>query len=189
LLNELRAVIRDNHEAFPVEELERVMAARGKSLSFGPEEVDDLLDLEYGDRKVFPLLSILYPFIDVKQLHHVDHFFPKGLLTRRKLEPLGLDAETIERCVAARDELPNLQLLEGLLNVAKNDKTPSEWLALTCPNETARQAVIDRHDLGGVPDSAASFLPFLEARREKMRQRLVALLGGGTAATAAVEAA
>lgn len=183
LLNELRSVIRDNHESFPVEELERVMAARGKSLSFGPEEIDDLLGLEYGGHKVFPLLSILYPFIDVKQLHHVDHFFPKGLLTRRKLEPLGLDFETIERCIVARNELPNLQLLEGILNMAKSDKLPSEWLTLTCSNDAARQAVIERHDLGDVPESATEFLAFLDARREKMRLRLVTLLGGSTSTT------
>ena len=43
------------------------MAGRGKSLAFGREEVEDLLDMEYGDRRLFLLLSILYPFIDVRQ--------------------------------------------------------------------------------------------------------------------------
>ncbi len=56
------------------------MAGRGKSLDFGPEEIEDLLEMEYGDRRLFPLLSILYPFIDVRQLHHIDHFFSEELV-------------------------------------------------------------------------------------------------------------
>jgi hypothetical protein len=42
--------------------------------------VDDLLDMDYGDHRRFILLSILFPFIDVRQLHHIDHFFPKSQL-------------------------------------------------------------------------------------------------------------
>ena len=61
-----------SHDAFPAEALEKVLAARRKSLAFGSEEIEDLLDIEYGDRRVFPLLSMLYPFIDARQLHLQD---------------------------------------------------------------------------------------------------------------------
>src|SRR6185437_8105929 len=53
LLTALRDVIRDDHDRFPVETLERILAIRGKSLVFGAEEIDDLLDIEYGDRRLF----------------------------------------------------------------------------------------------------------------------------------------
>lgn len=178
LLNELRSVIRESHGAFPVQELEKVMAARGKSLRFGDEEIDDLLNLEYGNRKVFPILSILYPFIDVRQLHHVDHVYPKGLLTKGRLERAGIDPETAEKCFEARNALPNLQLLEGLLNITKSDTPPADWLIAAYPDEVTRQAYIDRHDLGHVPVDAAEFPAFLDARREKIRFKLVALLSG-----------
>lgn len=180
LLNELRTVIRASHDGFPVDELEKAMAARGKSLKFGDEEIDDLLNLEYGNRKVFPLLSVLYPFIDVKQLHHVDHVYPKSLLTRRKLERAGLDTDMAEKCAGARDFLPNLQLLEGLLNVAKSDTPPSEWLEAAFPDPVTRQAYVDRHDLGQVPLKSSDFLDFVDTRREKLRQKLKALLSGST---------
>lgn len=176
LLTALRDVIRDDHAEFPADALEKVMAGRGKSLSFGPEEIDDLLDLEYGDRRMFPLLSLLYPFIDVRQLHHVDHFFPKSQLQRRRLERVGCDAETIDACLAARDKLANLQLLEGLLNVSKNDAMPAEWLKAVYPDELTRQAILDRHDLGMPPASASEFMTFYNARRERMRGRLTKLL-------------
>ena len=176
LLNELRTVLRTSHESFPVQELDKVMAARGKSLKFGDEEIEDLLNLEYGNRKIFPLLSVLYPFIDVKQLHHVDHVYPKGLLTRGRLERAGVDEETAEKCFEARNYLPNLQLLEGLLNITKSDTPPADWMITSYPDEVTRQAYVDRHDLGHVPRNASEFPDFLEARREKIRLKFVALL-------------
>ena len=176
LLTALRDVIRIDHSSFPGEALEKVMAARGKSLSFGPEEVDDLLDMEYGDRRLFPLLSILFPFIDVRQLHHVDHFFPKSQLQRRKLEKAGCNPAYAEECLAARDRLANLQLLEGLLNVSKNDSLPAPWMELTYPDPNVRHAVLDRHDLGFAPATHQDFMSFYNARREKLCARLLTLL-------------
>lgn len=176
LLTALRDVIRNDHAAFPSDQLEKVMAGRGKSLGFGPEEIDDLLDLEYGDRRIFPLLSLLYPFIDVRQHHHVDHFFPKSQLQRRRLERLGCDADTVDQCLAARDKLANLQLLEGLLNVSKNDSLPVDWLKATYTDEAQRQAVLDRHDLGTPPATATEFMAFYNGRRERIRERLTKLL-------------
>jgi len=176
LLTALRDIIRDNQNLFPADQLERIMAARGKSLAFGPEEIDDLLDMEYGDRRLFPLLSILYPFIDVRQLHHIDHFFPKNLLQRRRLEKLGCDNAYIDECLDARDRVANLQLLEGLLNVSKNDSVPSAWMAETYPDAVQRQAILDRNDLGTPPASAHEFIAFYKARRERLRLRLTMLL-------------
>lgn len=176
LLTALRDVIRADHTTFPGDALEKVMAGRGKSLSFGPEEVEDLLDMEYGDRRLFPLLSILFPFIDVRQLHHIDHFFPKSQLQRRKLEKAGCDASYVEECLASRDRLANLQLLEGLLNVSKNDSLPGPWMEATYPVPAQRQAVLERHDLGVAPTTHQDFMPFYNARREKLRVRLSGLL-------------
>lgn len=175
LLTALRDEIRERHDAFPAEQLEQVMSARGKPLAFGPEEIEDLLDIEYGDRRLFPLLSILYPFIDVRQLHHIDHFFPKSHLQRRRLE-FGCDSAYIDDCLAARDRLANLQLLEGLLNVSKSDTLPAEWLTSTYPDAVQRQAILDRHDLGNVPITASEFLPFYQTRRGRIRMRLTSLL-------------
>ena len=189
LLTALRGVIRESHTQFPAEQLEQVMAGTGKSLVFGPEEIDDLLDTEYGDRRMFPLLSILYPFIDVRQLHHLDHVFPKSQLQRRRLEKIGCGTAVIEDCLSARDKLANLQLLEGLLNVSKGDSVPAEWLSATYPDPTQRQAVLDRHDLGTLPATAAEFMEFYQARRERMRQRLATLLSRSTEAEAAASEA
>lgn len=176
LLTALRDIIRGNHDMFPSEQLEQVMASRGKPLSFGPEEIEDLLEIEYGDRRLFPLLSILYPFIDVRQLHHVDHFFPKSQLQRRRLEKQGCATDYIDDCLAARDRLPNLQLLEGLQNISKSDSLPVPWIEKHFPEITQRQAMLDRHDLGVPPDTALQFMEFYKTRRAKLSKRLTMLL-------------
>jgi hypothetical protein len=122
------------------------------------------------------MLSLLFPFIDVRQLHHIDHFFPKSQLQRRKLEKAGCNSEYVEECLAVRDRLANLQLLEGLLNVSKNDSLPGPWMEATYPDLVSRQSVLDRHILGVAPATHQEFLPFYSARREQLRGRLQALL-------------
>ena len=178
LLTALREVIREDHSLFPAAGLEKVMTSRGKSLVFGPAEIDDLLDMEYGDRRIFPLLSILFPFIDVRQLHHVDHVFPRSQLQKRKLERIGCEAAYIDETLKARDRVANLQLLEGMLNVSKNDSLPAVWFNSTYTDPVTRQAMLDRHDLGTLPETHSDFLRFYQARRERLRARLTLILSG-----------
>ena len=172
-LTALREVISKNSENFPLDKLERVMAARGKSLVFGPEEIEDLLEMEYGDRRMFPLLSLLDSFVDVRQLHHIDHFFPKSRLQKKRLEKLGCNEGYIADCLNARDRLGNLQLLEGPINEAKNDSLPIDWLNTAYPDLVTRQAMLDRYDLGKPPATELDFVEFYNARRERISERLL----------------
>ncbi|CAN0358954.1 unnamed protein product, partial [Ectocarpus sp. 4 AP-2014] len=79
LLTALRETISEHgDDDFPVERLEAVMAKRGKSLQFTGEEIDELVAMEYGDKRLFGLLTLLFPFVDVKNHQfHIDHVFPK----------------------------------------------------------------------------------------------------------------
>ena len=55
-MSALRGVIRNsNGPEFPAGELRRVMAQRGKTLDFVEEEIEDLADMQLGDRRIFPL--------------------------------------------------------------------------------------------------------------------------------------
>jgi hypothetical protein len=176
LLTALRDVIRANHQTFPIEQLEKEMAAKGKSLIFSAEEISDLLDMEYGDRRLFPLLSLLYPFIDTSQLHHIDHFYPRSALQQKRLERAGCDSAYAQECVECRDRLPNLMLLEGSLNNSKSDTLPSEWMKEEYPNPADRKAAAERHDLVSLPSSPQEFAAYFEGRKEKMRGRLTVML-------------
>lgn len=106
------------------------------------------------------------PFIHVRQLHHIDHFFPKSQLQRRKLEKAGCSPTYAEECLAARDRLANLQLLEGLLNVSKNDSLPGlGWKRRIRIRHSVRPCWIGTtSDLA--PTMHQDFMPFYNARRE-----------------------
>ena len=127
LLTELRKVVRDHgQDGFPLSEIEAAMARQGKSLRFEPEELEDLADMEFGNRRLFPLLALLYPGVDVRNEFHIDHVFPKSKLTEARLRSAGLDDDAVADARYYANTIANLQLLEGPLNEAKLAKLPRE---------------------------------------------------------------
>ena len=177
LLTALRGVIRASQDgAFPAKALEAEMKARGKGLEFSEAEVDFLLDTSYPDYRTFLLLSFLYPFVDLKNHFHVDHVFPKSMLTPAQLRRAGIAAEAIDDLSARTNRLPNLQLLGGAENNEKRAKLPKAWLASAFATEAAGVEFVSKHDLGSVPESAIEFATFFDARRIIMKMRLQKLL-------------
>ncbi len=178
LLQDLRSVIERHGEAgFPAEEMERAMAARGKSLAVTPDLVDSLLELGYGDPAAFALLTIVFPHVNTRNLHHVDHAFPKSALTKGKLTRAGIDEASIDEILDRRDALPNLQLLEGNINVSKSAKLPAQWAREAFPDPESFTHYLELNALPPLPEEATEFLAFFEARQVKLRERLLTLLG------------
>ena len=174
LLTALRTVI-DTHggEAFPAARLEEAMRARGKSLSFEEEELEDLVESK--DR-VFALLSVLYPFVDTQNnKFHIDHVFPKSRFSSRRLRQADVPDDDIAEYQDRADRLPNLQLLAGDLNQSKSDMLPRQWIAAF--GARASREYAEHHDLGDVPTDITGFTAFYEARRDLLLGRLRRLLG------------
>lgn len=182
LLTALRDILKAAPEnaPFPVAELSQAMAGRGKPLTFSVEEIDELLDVAYGDRnkRTFLLLSLLYPHLSLKNHFHIDHVFPRAEFYRNKLKAYGFDSNKIEDLQDRVDRLPNLQLLEGLLNNAKLATLPYEWLK-TFPDDARRTVYRNVHDLGEIPEDLNGFTEFYDKRRELMKAKVTALLGPG----------
>jgi hypothetical protein len=179
LLRDLRQVILDHGESgFPVAEIEKRMTLRGKSLVISDAQVEEILDLTYGSARTFAVLATLFPHVNTRNLHHVDHIFPQSLLSTSKLKEAGLESAAIEELQNKRDCLPNLQLLEGLENVAKSDVLPAVWAETTYPTEDALRAYQDRNLIRSLPAALADFDPFYEERRAALALRISSLLGG-----------
>ena len=177
LLTALREVIAESgKDAFPSELLHRSMAQRGKSLGFEEAEIDDLLHLQYGDRRIFPLLSLLFPFVDFHNQFHVDHVYPRSRFTRKRLIKAGVAEERVEELERHADELPNLQLLEGATNNEKRTAMPGSWLAKHHANKTAARNYLENHLLGTLGDEIDTFDIFYSERRERLREKLIDLL-------------
>lgn len=180
-LDTLLTVVRETittqgGERFPTEKLYDVMAKRGKSLHFGPEEIDELVEMQYGDKRLFALLTLLFPFVDVTNHHfHIDHVFPKSRFTKPKLKKAGVSEDDFDEFKELVNCLPNLQLLEGAENIDKQASMPREWMESTL-TESARTNYCDIHLLGDVPESLTDFRSFYEARSRALRSRIVQLL-------------
>ena len=180
LLTALREVIQQKgEESFPAVDLEQVMDSRGKSLSFSPAEVEDMLSLQYGDKRMFALLSMLFPFVNLRNQFHMDHVFPISRFTTAKLRKAGIPEDKIEDLARMANELPNLQLLEGTANTEKRDALPAKWLVTHYPNAGDQAHYCAMHDLGEIPEALDGFEQFHSDRRERLRARIKAVLGVG----------
>lgn len=177
LLLALRTVIQKHvGDGFPVAELEAAMAQLGKALRFGEDEINDLLGIPSGDKRTFPLLSLLYPGMDLRNEFHIDHIFPRSRFTRSRLLAAGVAEAQVDEFRNCADRLPNLQLMEGPVNVAKQDKYPRDWMIERFPDAGARAAYRARHELGDVPEDITGFMDFYVARQERIESRLRSVL-------------
>jgi hypothetical protein len=179
LLARLRRILDDHGaEGFPSEAIEDAMAGIGKSLRFDPQTVDELANSGYGRADTFALLSIVYGNVDPGKTYHIDHVFPQASLRRDTLRQRGYTDDQVERIVKqARDGLANLQLLPGGENIGKSKKLPLEWARERYPDPQALQGYLEQNDMLDLPADLDGFLAFYDARRERLRQRLVAVLG------------
>lgn len=179
LLTSLRRVLKEEGEkGFPAEKLSSVMASRGKSLHFVEEEIEELAELEYGGKRTFALLSLLFPGFDFSRHFHVDHIYPKGLFTASKLRKAGVPEERIDTFKAWSNRLPNLQLLEGTINNEKRQKMPSEWYEASWPDPEARLRHLHSQGIDVLPEDIGHFDDFYEQRKAFLMSRIQQVVNG-----------
>jgi hypothetical protein len=178
LLTALREVLSTHADSgFPAEELQSAMAKRGKSLYFDEDEIAELVEMPYGDKRLFSLMTLLFPFVDVTNHHfHIDHVFPKARFTPTKLRKSGVSEDDIDGYREMMNLLPNLQLLEGAENIEKQAAMPASWIESAHPSPQARTNYCQNHLLGEVPASITDFGEFYAARQDALRSRIIDLL-------------
>jgi Protein of unknown function DUF262 len=186
LLTALRKELRDSSlGGFPAEPLEAEMKRLGKALRFDDAEVDDLLDTQYGQKRTFVTLALLYRTVNFEHEFHVDHVFPQSLFSKKKLLAAGVAETDVEEYRERMNGLPNLQLLPGSVNVQKQDMMPMRWLESQLPaspdggaDQGPLHGYLTAHDMGDLPEAMTGFDSFYEQRRTRMEKRLRQLLGG-----------
>ncbi|MBJ7000106.1 DUF262 domain-containing protein [Streptomyces sp. CRPSP2-6A1] len=178
LLTGLRATLeKEGGHGWPTEAIEREMARQGKSLRFEPTEIDDLLDLKYGSKRLFPMLAMLYPGVDTRDHFQEDHIFPRSVLRSRvKLRAAGVTEDALPLIEDRADRAANLQLLRGGENNSKQAALPAAWLQKHFRSDAERESWLREYDATGLPEDVTGFLEFYDVRRDRMRERLVALL-------------
>lgn len=178
LLTSFRGIIKNcNEDRFPVPEMTAFMAENGKSLRFEEEEMQSLLEMDYGNPRIFPLLSLLFPGHDFSHHFHVDHIFPKSRFTKSQLKKAGIDDDKKnEEWIEMANRVPNLQLLEGGQNNDKRQKMPHEWYRIMWPEALAYVNHLQTLAIDSLPENIIEFDVFYLRRRETLMSRLRLLL-------------
>lgn len=178
LLTALREVLKKTQDStFPADALVNVMSKRGKQLTFSDDELYELLDMSYGDKRAFLLLSMLFPHVDLNNQFHVDHVFPISRFTSSKLTRAGFSNAEKDEMQDWANTIANLQLLEGQLNKEKNATLPNAWLKECFQDTASRDNYCSLHRLGEVPDDLTGFMSFVQARYEVLFSQLAKELG------------
>lgn len=174
LLGAVRTTLQGNVGGnFPFDALEKTLATHNVLLKFTDDELDALLDAEYGKRNTFSVLAAAYPALNTQFKFHLDHIYPKAGFDRRKLKKAGYSDVDIESYSEAFNLLPNLQLLEGVTNQSKLDTPFEDWIK-PLQADTAGWAIYkSQHMIPSIDSYAmADFNAFFQARRVLLLEKL-----------------
>ena len=174
----MRDLINDNHGRFPLKETIVFYKGTRKSISFSSDDIDNLLEFQYGKAKTYCALTLIYPALNYSFKYHQDHIHPKSNFNKRSMRSAGFSEEQIEQFNAEANSIANLQLLEASGNIEKNDKAFKGWLDLSYPEKSGRERYLEQHHIN--PDQSLefeNFLDFIGARRRTLKRLFTSILG------------
>ncbi|MBR1197799.1 DUF262 domain-containing protein [Bradyrhizobium sp. AUGA SZCCT0158] len=146
ILGALRGVLQSaSIERFPEAEINDRLTQLNRSIKFPQEEIQNLLGLQHKGRQTFLVLSLLYPNFDFSNGFHIDHVYPRSKVTERRLLAKDVDPENASVWPDLRDNLANLQLLQGGPNQAKSAADFDEWLDSQFRDSTKRGYFLATH--------------------------------------------
>ncbi len=176
VLRPIRDIINKSNDVFPLQEIIDKFKGTPKSLIFTDDDVENLLHYKYGQGYTFSILSLLYPSLDFRNKFHIDHIHPRSLFTKSKLRRRGIQEEDIEYYLENVDQMPNLQLLEGIPNQEKSNTDFENWLKSTFRPPEQRREYMKKHLIPDVDLSLANFREFFEERKSLMKKELKRIL-------------
>jgi len=177
-LSSLRDGLRDRDlKEFPLKEkdfsfdsFKNTKLSGGKKLTIDSDDIEGFLEYKKGSF-CFLILLVLYPDLKVDQISfHQDHMYPHSGFKTSALKDLNFEEEKIARWQSMRDQLPNLQLLEGIENIVKQATPLSKWVKNSDTDESYYR------QKNYVPVEQSLFLKdfeeFFEARKQVIKKKL-----------------
>ena len=171
----IRKVLEENMhtEVFPFESIKDAFKDNpSKNLSFDDEFINGLLSLHKDDLSCYPVMALIYSHLDFgNQIYHLDHLHPKSFFeSLKKTDEMSEEEFTFYKDSNNWDTIPNLQMLNGILNESKNDKPLVEWI-----ND-------NKVDLNNqlIPTDVSldikDFKNFITIRKERLKERLIKIV-------------
>lgn len=173
LLRHLREIIKANgNKEFPLTEIIEKLRGTNKTIIFTNDDIENLLDLQYGRADTLMILMMLYPSLDYNNRFHIDHIYPKSKFTRKSLERKGVPVNKVDEYIAHVNDISNLQMLAAIPNIEKQDKDFADWFTANYTTDTDK---INYRTINHLPDmdyTYDNFLKFIEERRELIKNKL-----------------
>lgn len=169
-LSNLRAELSSvsDFSLFPIGELNKRL---GISTSFSNDEIDNLLQINYGTKYSYLILSLIYPDRDWKDnSYHEDHIFPKSMFTSAKLKGRGYNDSQIAEYQQFFNTTLNLQLLAGSENIEKSAAGFDSWITTRDNNFKVRHKIptLASYDFD-------NFIEFVSERKAMLKAKLMAI--------------
>lgn len=174
----IRTLVTDNPGRFPLAEIIAHYRGKRKSISFSEDDVESILDIQYGQKRAYSALTLLYSSLNFSFKYHQDHIHPKSFFNKRKLGALGIaDDKVKDEYMCRFNSLANLQLLQATENIEKKDKHFETWLNEKYQNETDKMNYLS---LNHIANDASlyfeDFIVFYDIRKETLKAKLMQLL-------------
>ena len=173
ILRPLREAIKANgNNEFPLDEIINRLRGTSKTIVFTDDDIEALLELQYGRADTLMVLMMLYPSLDYNNKFHIDHIYPKSKFTKTSLLKKGIAQDKVEEYLNHVNDISNLQLLAAIPNIEKQDKDFEEWFAEICPTDTDKIQYRKINYLPEMQYSYDKFLQFVSDRRKKIKNQL-----------------
>ena len=122
---------KKTESGFPYNDIKEAFRENpSKNLSFDEEFINGLLGLHKDNSSCYPVMALIYSHLDYgNQTYHLDHLHPAAFFVNlRKTEEMTEEEYNFYKDSENWDTIPNLQMLNGILNESKNAKPLMEWV-------------------------------------------------------------
>lgn len=148
------------------------LEASGHPIHFSEQDIQGLLNQEYGTNTSFLALSLLYDNLDYRNVFHIDHVHPRSFF-----DPKKMSATDPNEFIRRRNRIGNLQLLEGPDNLEKQAKPLQTWIDQIPSHE--RSGYMSKHYLPQNENlDFSNFVNFFNERETLISARLRQVLNG-----------
>ena len=167
----MRNLVNENLGRFPLKEVIEYYKGKRKSINFTQDDIDNILNYDYGSARTYCALTLLYPALNYSFKYHQDHIHPKSFFSKRNLQHRGIT--DIENYISKYNKLPNLQLLQTNLNLEKSNQEFKDWLQSVYPNPADQKTyLLQNHIDSDVSLDFEDFIDFFEKRKLKLKNLL-----------------
>lgn len=166
VLKQIGEIIKGNHKGFPLDAIYDKFRGTNRDITFTDDSINNLLWTKYGGGDTLIVMSILYPWANLRNNFHIDHIHPKTKFTKKKLEKYGVPEDKIVFYLDNYNYLGNLQLLEEVPNKEKNASFFHEWITEQFPDPDQRKDYMQKHYIPNVDFSITNFEEFFTEREK-----------------------